>query len=106
MKRLFDLRERLVPYLQEQMERAVEKNEPLIYPVFLKQPGYDTEADCFFCGDEILACPVFDEGDKKVTVLLPEGEWRLRGEGEAQAGGTVVTVPCGPEDLPVWFVRA
>ena len=106
VKRLFDLRERLVPYLQEQMERAVKKNEPLIYPVFLKQPGYDTEADCFFCGDEILACPVFDEGAKKVTVLLPEGEWRLRGEGEAQAGGTVVTVPCGPEDLPVWFVRA
>ncbi|MBQ9593510.1 MAG: hypothetical protein IJR36_06530 [Lachnospiraceae bacterium] len=107
VKRLFALRERLIPYLRAQMQRAVSANEPLIYPVFLKQPGYDTEADCFFCGDEILACPVFDEGASSVTVILPEAErgWQLRGEGETIKGGTKAVVPCAPDDLPVWFVR-
>ncbi|MBR1758430.1 MAG: hypothetical protein IJ744_06845 [Lachnospiraceae bacterium] len=108
VKRLFALREQFVPYLKEQMVRAMANNEPIIYPVFLKENDYDPEADCFFFGDEILACPVFDEGASSVTVKLPKEVrgWRLRGEGEVQKGGTVVTVPCAPDELPVWFVKA
>ena len=104
--RLFALRERLLPYLQSEYERKRLRNEPLIYPVFLREPDYDCESDCFFCGDSILACPVFDRGAKKVTVLLPRDEsgWLLRGEGEPFPGGMLVTVPCLPEDEPVWFM--
>ena len=81
--------------------------EPLIRPVFLTEPGYDCESDCFFCGDEILACPVFDRGAETVAVTLPRGEklWRLRGGSESFSGGASVTVPCLPTDEPVWFVR-
>ena len=105
VRRLFALRDSLVPYLSEEMEKCVETGMPLIYPVFLRQPDYDPQADCFFCGSRILACPVFDEGAKEVTVALPlpEKRWRLRGEGEPLAGGTEITVQCAPEDLPVWF---
>ena len=107
VRRIFDLRKKLVPYLAKQYRRCSESSEPLVQPVFLTQPGYDPDADCFFCGSDILACPVFDEGAERVTVLLPEspGGWKLRGEGSAIKGGTTVTVPCAPEDLPVWFVR-
>ncbi|MBQ5953890.1 MAG: hypothetical protein IJL47_07640 [Lachnospiraceae bacterium] len=117
VQRLFALRERFLPYLAAQMRRAQERNEPLIYPVFLADPAADPEADCFFFGDGILACPVFDEGAQAVTVRLPERaflaarsatasqpvSWRLRGEGEILKGGSSVTIPCAPEDLPVWF---
>lgn len=107
VRRFFDLRERMVPYLHAEMERSVRTHDPLIYPVFLKQPGYDPESDCFFCGDKVLCCPVFDKGATQVTVTLPLADegWQLRGIGETYAGGRRVTVPCFPEDDPVWFVR-
>ena len=108
VRRLFDLRERLLPYLQSEYERKRLLFEPLIYPVFLAEPGYDCESDCFFCGDAILVCPVFDHGAQSVELLLPQSEklWRLRGEGECIPGGTRLRVPCLPTELPVWFERA
>ena len=50
---------------------------------------------------------MFDEGAEAVTVTLPRGRggWRLRGEGEVYGSGETLTVPCLPDDLPVWFVR-
>ncbi len=106
VQKLFALRDRLVPYLYEQTRQCVKDNLPLIRPVFLYEKDYDCEADCFLCGDQILACPVFDEGQKDVTVVLPSfASWKLRGEGETYKGGTELTVPCAPEDLPVWFEK-
>ena len=104
---IFDLREKLLPYLQSEHERKRKKYEPLIYPVFLAEPGYDCESDCFFCGDRILVCPVFDRGAVSVTLTLPQSEkgWQLRGEGQNYPGGSTLTVPCLPTDLPVWFER-
>ena len=108
VKRMFALREKLVPYLYAEAERCRLSYLPLVSPVFLTQPGYDVESDCFFCGEKLLACPVFDKGAVSVSVLLPDspGGWRLRGEGEVFAGGESLCVPCRPEDEPVWFVRA
>ncbi len=105
VRKLFDLRERLVPYLHSEMNRCIAENMPLIYPVFLKQPDYDRETDCFMCGEKILACPVFDEGKDSVSVKLPSfaSGWKLRGEGPEIKGGTELEVPCAPEDMPVWF---
>ena len=108
VRRIFALRERLLPYLQAEYARSRRRHEPLIYPVFLAEPGYDCESDCFFCGDKILACPVFDRGAVTMTVKLPQAEtgWLLRGEGEPLPGGLTLTIPCLPEDEPVWFLRA
>ena len=106
VRRLFDLREPLVPHLHEAAENARKERLPLIRPVFPEDPTYDEESDCFLCGRRILACPVFDEGAESVTVTLPRfGSWRLRGEGELHPPGETLTVPCRPTDLPVWFVR-
>ena len=107
VRRLFDLRERLVPYLYAEAERARAQRLPLIRPVFLYDPDYDPESDCFLCGEKLLVCPVFDEGAAGVTLTLPRigGSWKLRGEGEAHPAGEALTLPCAPTDLPVWFVR-
>ena len=107
VRRLFALRERMVPYLHAEMARSVRTFDPLIYPVFLKEPDYDCESDCFFCGDKVLACPVFDEGAREASVTLPRSEtgWLLRGEGKPYPGGSRVAIPCAPADEPVWFCR-
>ncbi len=107
VKKLFALREKLVPYLYAEAERCRKEHRPLIFPVFLRQPGFDPESDSFFCGEKILVCPVFDKGAKTVRVLLPENApgWRLRGEGEVFRGGETLNLPCLPEDLPVWFEK-
>ena len=107
VRRLFDLRERMVPYLYQELQRCIETHDPLIRPVFLQQPGYDPESDCFMVGSSVLACPVFDEGAETVTVLLPQSKsgWRLRGEGPLIPGGMEMTIPCLPTDLPVWFTE-
>ena len=107
VRKLFALREKLVPYLYAEAERCRKEHKPLIYPVFLRQPGFDPESDSFFCGEKILVCPVFDKGAKTVSVLLPENRagWRLRGKGEMLRGGETLNLPCLPEDLPVWFEK-
>ena len=106
VRALFALRERLVPYLHAETERCRLAHEPLLRPVFLHDADYDVESDWFFCGERILACPVFDAGITSVAVTLPRGSWRLRGEGDVLAEGETVTVPCAPDDLPVWFEQA
>ena len=105
VRRLFRLRERLLPYIWREFEKGRKENLPLIRPVFLQDPGYDCESDCFFLGEALLVCPVFDKGAESVTVLLPKNRalWQLRGEGKPIPAGTQVTIPCSPEDDPVWF---
>ena len=105
VRKLFALREQLVPDLYAEAERCRKAHEPLIRPVFLADPAYDPESDCFLCGSGILVCPIFDEGAESVAVTLPRcaSGWRLRGEGACFPGGAAITVPCLPEDLPVWF---
>ncbi len=107
VKAVFALRERLIPYLSEQMKKSRENDMPLITPVFLRDGDYDRESDCFMCGDRILVCPVFDEGVTELTVRLPRSDagFRLRGEGEPIDGGTSVRVSCTAFDLPVWFTE-
>ena len=105
VRALFQLRETLIPYLYAEAERCRETHDPLVLPVFLRDPDYDPESDCFLCGRSILVCPVFDEGAGSVTVTLPRFSdgWRLRGKGPTYLSGEVLTVSCTPTDLPVWF---
>ena len=107
VRRLFALRESLVPYLYEQAERCRQGHEPLIKPVFLEDPAYSVESDFFLCGSDLLVCPVFDQGAVNLALTLPDlgRGWRLRGQGPAYPPGEELIVPCLPEDDPVWFTR-
>ena len=107
VKKIFDLRESLVPYLRAEMKKCIEMNKPLITPVFLRDADYDRESDNYMCGEKILVCPVFDEGVNKRTIHLPKSTtgFTLRGEGEVLPGDTDITVNCTTEDLPIWFTE-
>ena len=107
VKRIFDLREKLIPYLTEQMNNCILDNYPLITPVFLKDRNYDRESDFFMCGDRILVCPIFDEGVDEIEIKLPDTgkHYRLREDGESFKGGDSVKVSCTIDDLPIWFIE-
>ena len=107
VKAIFDLREKLLPYLIEQMKICIEKDLPLITPVFLKDKDYDKESDCFMCGERILVCPIFDKGVKEISIELPESSrgFRLRGEGKLLMGGTRIKAVSSIGDLPIWFTE-
>ena len=104
VRALFDLRERLIPYLYNQLWRCTEDYRPVIYPLFLRYEDEDVESDCFFFGDDILVHPAFDAGVTELTTELPKenGPWYLRGR-EAVRG--TVTRRCTVHDEPLWFVR-
>ena len=104
VKEIFDLREKLIPYLKKQMNQCIQNNYPLITPVFLKDDTYDRDSDYFMCGDSILVCPIFDEGVKELTITLPKyHSYRLRGEGEVFPAGSTIQITCTINDLPIWF---
>lgn len=103
VKKLFALRNALVPYLYNESYRSACEHLPIIYPVFLTYPNYDTESDVFFFGNHILAAPVFDKGATSVSVLLPEnnGDWYYHDmpyKGEVTISNTI-------DDLPVYFIK-
>lgn len=98
---LFELRKKLLPYLYSEAMNAIESYHPMIYPAFLKYPDYDEEADCFFCGNHILAAPIFDEGKEEVEVLLPEGRWYYNNQ--VVTGKQTIQNKSG--NLPVYFIK-
>ena len=103
VKRLFALRERLVPYLYQQMYRSTKDYRPIIYPLFLIYPSFDEESDAFFFGDSMLALPFFDKGVDEIEFELPKEEdgwyWNdkpIEGKG---------TFHCSPTDDPIYFIK-
>ena len=101
---LFQMRAKFIPYIFSEANRVIEEYRPLIYPVFLEYPEYDEESDCFFFGQSILACPVFDEGKEELEVNLPNNQegWYLD---NALCRGTM-RVKAPLHGLPPYFVRA
>lgn len=107
VKKIFDLREELIPYLIKEHDKCIKNNMPLVTPIFLKDHNYDRESDYFMCGEKILVCPIFDEGKNELDILLPDTStfYKLRGEGEKIKGGSNIKVRCSIDDLPIWFVE-
>ncbi|MCR5491711.1 MAG: hypothetical protein K6F32_06255, partial [Bacilli bacterium] len=104
VQKLFALRDKLVPYLYQEVYRSTIDNRPIIYPIFLRYPDYDVESDAYFFGDSIIALPIFDEGKEEATIDLPEnnGGWfyndeRLEGKH---------TLHCSVHDKPIYFIKA
>lgn len=84
--------ERLAPYIQQQVDRAVRTGEPIMKPLFFNDPG-DQAAypidDEWLLGDSLLAAPVLTDRNSR-DVHLPAGRWY-----DVQQRRTVT----GPADL-------
>ena len=101
-------RERIRPYVSEQMKQAHERGTPVMRPLFYDFPA-DNESweveDQYMFGPSILVAPVLWEGVRKRSVYFPPGRaWKDARTGSVHQGGTRSEVDAPLETIPV-FVR-
>jgi alpha-glucosidase (family GH31 glycosyl hydrolase) len=109
-RRFVELRERLVPYIDEQARRSIESGKPLMRALFFE---VDDERiwdfpDQWFFGDDLLVAPVVDAGADGRRLYLPAGEWVDAWNGEALVGPDVIDRDAPLDEIPVYIttVRA
>jgi len=107
VKKWWQLRYKLLPYMIEQAERCAKTGWPMLQALLMQHP-HDRQAwhidDEYYFGSAFLVCPVMN-GEGKRDIYLPEGLWVNFFTGERLDGGRWyydVKVPL--EQMPV-FVR-
>ncbi len=101
------LRERLRPYLMEQMGVASRSGLPPMRALFLEFPdeqaAWDVD-DEFMLGPDVLVAPVLEHGARRRDVYLPSGaSWLDAWTGEPLAGGGWTTAAAPLERIPVYL---
>ncbi|UWM47729.1 family 31 glucosidase [Streptomyces carpaticus] len=103
------LRERLRPYVQEQMDIAHRTGTPPMRPLFYDAPddpaAWEVE-DQFLLGPDLLVAPVAGPGVRERPVYLPAGSrWQDAHDGTWHEGGGTVRAAAPLERIPL-YVRA
>jgi len=101
------LRERLRPYVMENMRRAHEKGTPVMRPLFYDMPEdpqtWETE-DQYLFGPDLLVAPVMETKQDWRRVYLPAGaRWRDAWTGESHAGGQTIDVQTPLDRIPLFL---
>ena len=100
-------RERLRPYLMDQMRTAHERGIPPMRPLFVDFPDDDaawTVEDQFLLGPDLLVAPILRPGARSRPVYLPVGAtWTEAWTGEQHAGGVTVDAEAPMERIPVYL---
>jgi alpha-D-xyloside xylohydrolase len=107
IKELLFLRERLRPYIMDQMRLAQANGTPLMRPLFFEFPG-DPDCrpvdDAFMFGPDLLVAPVLDEGARSRRVYLPVGtRWTDAWTGKKLDGGQWITADAPLERIPLYL---
>jgi alpha-D-xyloside xylohydrolase len=101
------LRERLRPYVMDQMRVAHERGIPPMRPLFFdfqNDPGSQFVEDQFLFGPDILVAPITEYGARERAVYLPPGPtWTNAWTEVAEEGGSSLrSVPAPLEQIPVY----
>jgi alpha-D-xyloside xylohydrolase len=101
------MRERLRPYLHEQLDRASSDGLPAMRPLFVDFPGDErawTVEDEFLFGPDVLVAPVLEAGARERDVYLPAGaSWTHVWSGETHTGGAAFTQAAPLSEIPVYL---
>ncbi|MEI6513069.1 MAG: TIM-barrel domain-containing protein, partial [bacterium] len=102
------LRERLRPYIMEQMILASEKGTPPMRPLFFDfahDPTATDVEDEFLFGPDLLVAPILTYKTRRRSVYLPAGvEWTNAWTDTRHQGGTIISAEAPIEHIP-GFVR-
>ena len=108
VKKWWDLRYKLLPYIIEQSEKAVNSGYPLLRALVYHHPADKVcwhIDDEYYFGDDFLVAPVMNSENRR-GIYLPEGEWINFFTGEHFAGEKWyhdVEVPL--DEMPVYVRR-
>jgi alpha-D-xyloside xylohydrolase len=100
------LRERIRPYIQEQMRVAHRTGVPPMRPLFVDHPDDPTSwsiDDQFLLGPDVLVAPVLEAGARTRCVYLPPGRWVDAWTRQAHDGGVTIEVETPLERIPVYI---
>jgi len=105
---LLRLRDKLKPYIMEQMKTAEQTGMPPMRPLLVDfhddANAWDVE-DQFMFGPDLLVAPVLNLGQREREVYLPAGTtWTHAWTGDSYDGGQAVEVDAPLEQAPV-FVK-
>jgi alpha-D-xyloside xylohydrolase len=107
LRDLLFLRERLRPYIQQQMTIASETGLPPMRPLFVDFPNdavCESVDDQFMFGSEILVAPVLHEGIRERQVYLPTGTvWMDGKNGTLHNGGQWIIATAPLDTIPVYL---
>jgi alpha-glucosidase len=82
---------------------AARTGEPILRPLAWQWPhqGYETVADQFLLGDDLLVAPVVEKGARKRPIIFPPGRWR-GDDGSVVEGPTTKEVDVPLARLPYY----
>jgi alpha-D-xyloside xylohydrolase len=104
---LLCLRERLRPYIMEQMAAAHEHGLPPMRPLCVDFPGDPVIVmmdDEFMFGPDLLVAPVVEQGQTERHVYLPDGAtWTDAWTGEVYEGGNSITADAPLDRIPLYL---
>lgn len=95
IQNIIRLRERLRPYIAQQLDITSRTGLPLMQPMFYRFPEDEAcyqVSDQYFFGSEILFAPIVEKGQTERKVYLPRGRWQRTGSGEVYEGKRWVQV--------------
>lgn len=109
MEKYLRLRHALIPYLYTMNRHAARDGQPLVRPLYWKEPdnrdAYEVKNEYYF-GTEMLVSPITKPTEKAagaagVKTWLPEGIWFDFFENIAYTGGRMLTLHRTLENIPV-----
>ncbi len=107
MKKYLLLRERMRPYIAEQMKKTHETGMPIMRPLFFDfkddKKAWDVD-DQYMFGPDLLVAPVIEAGVDKREVYLPAGaSWTDAWTGKVYEGGRIITAAAPIEIIPLYL---
>jgi alpha-glucosidase (family GH31 glycosyl hydrolase) len=104
-RRFAHLREMLIPYLTAQATETIATSRPLMRALPFAYPHDEqawTHAMQYLLGDDLLVCPVTEEGASSLGCYLPDGDWVDVWNGTTTSGPFVVDRDTPLDIIPVW----
>jgi len=107
VKRWWNLRYALIPYILQESEHAVKSGLPVIQALLIRHPDDRVVwhiDDEYYFGRSFLVCPVMNSEGRR-DIYLPEGQWIHFFTGERYEGGRWLYGYESPLDMMPVFVR-
>lgn len=109
MKEFLRLRNRLVPYLYTMNRYASRDGQPLIQPMYYKEPEVEETYQVpnnYYFGTELMVSPITEKADDKALMAraktwIPEGTWYDFFSGRKYQGGRMANLWRPLEEMPV-----
>ena len=105
MKKYYDLRISLKPYIAQLYKEASQNGSPLIRAMFYEFPEDEKcweLTDQYMFGDKFLVAPILHLDEFEREVYLPNGQWKLTSDETIFEGGQTVKVKAPLEYMPVF----